>query len=183
MQWDASCTIYKTMQRSWDWLLDKRHASFQKYSPHIQHSHDESIEKACLTEVGMYEELDGINIITDARHGWRKNAKDTSVVAIGKKAHQVVGCAHITKCEDPVTQRHEAIGTRIIYNELDASSIDVNVHVHHRNLAINKIVKDRPTTQNQNDTWHSIKSVKSALKKVTTGPQYTEGHTWSRQLE
>jgi hypothetical protein len=26
-----------------------------------------------------------IDIMTDARHGWHKNAKDTSVVAIGEK--------------------------------------------------------------------------------------------------
>ena len=32
-----------------------------------------------------YEELDGINIMTDARHRWRKNSKDTSVVALGEK--------------------------------------------------------------------------------------------------
>lgn len=32
---------------------------------------------------GTYKDLYGINIVTDARHGWRKNAKDTSVVAVG----------------------------------------------------------------------------------------------------
>lgn len=36
---------------------------------------------ALLEEVGMYDELDGIDIITNARHGWRENAKGTSVVA------------------------------------------------------------------------------------------------------
>ncbi|XP_062579695.1 uncharacterized protein LOC134280404 [Saccostrea cucullata] len=34
---------------------------------------------------GLHEDLDGINILTDARHGWRKSAKDTSVVAIGHR--------------------------------------------------------------------------------------------------
>ena len=33
----------------------------------------------------LEKEEDGIEIMTDARHGWRKNAKDTSVVAIGEK--------------------------------------------------------------------------------------------------
>ena len=35
-------------------------------------------------EIGCYDITDewrGIEIMTDARHGWRKNAKDTSVVS------------------------------------------------------------------------------------------------------
>jgi hypothetical protein len=38
-----------------------------------------------LEEVASYEDLETIDIMTDARHGWHKNAKDTSVVAIGEK--------------------------------------------------------------------------------------------------
>ncbi|XP_071078631.1 nephrin-like [Haliotis cracherodii] len=41
---------------------------------------------ALLEEVAGYEDLDGIDIMTDARHGWRKNAKDSSVVAIDPPA-------------------------------------------------------------------------------------------------
>ena len=47
---------------------------------------------------------DGINSMSDARHGWRKNAKDTSVVTIGEKSHQVLHHAHVTKQDDHVTQ-------------------------------------------------------------------------------
>jgi diacylglycerol kinase len=43
-----------------------------------------------LEEVASYEDLETIDIMTDARHGWRKNAKDTSVVAIGEKTHKVL---------------------------------------------------------------------------------------------
>ncbi|CAC5421220.1 unnamed protein product [Mytilus coruscus] len=35
---------------------------------------------------------------------------------------------------------------------------------------------------NQNDVWHCVKSVKSALKKVSTGSKSSEGKTWSFQL-
>jgi hypothetical protein len=30
-----------------------------------------------INEVASYEDLETIDIMTDARHGWRKNAKDT----------------------------------------------------------------------------------------------------------
>lgn len=44
----------------------------------------------CGGAVGCQSENeDGIAIMTDARHGWRNNAKDSSVVAIGEKTHQV----------------------------------------------------------------------------------------------
>lgn len=46
----------------------------------------------CGGEVGCQnEDDDGITKITDARHGWCKSAKDSSVVAIGKKTqnHQM----------------------------------------------------------------------------------------------
>jgi hypothetical protein len=46
------------------------------------YSCNDSIETALLEEVASYEDLETIDIMTDARHGWRKNAKDTSVVAI-----------------------------------------------------------------------------------------------------
>jgi 5'(3')-deoxyribonucleotidase len=59
-----------------------------------------SIDNAVNDEIASYEELDGINIMTDARHGWRKNSKDTSVVALGEQTHKVMDCVHITKSQD-----------------------------------------------------------------------------------
>ena len=35
---------------------------------------------------------------------------------------------------------------------------------------------------NQNDTWHCVKSVKSAMKKVSSGTSCTQNKTWSFQL-
>jgi len=37
-----------------------------------------------MEEIGVYEDLTCIDIMSDARHGWRKNAKDTSFFAIGE---------------------------------------------------------------------------------------------------
>ena len=55
---------------------------------HVTNVFNESIEQALHEEIGSYEDVDGVDIMTDARHGWRKNAKDSSVVAIGEKNSQ-----------------------------------------------------------------------------------------------
>ena len=78
----------------------------------------ESLSNAMQMEIGCYDITDewcGIEIMTDVRHGWRKNAKVTSVVAVGNKYHHVLQHVHITKEDDLVTQRHERIGTRRLY--------------------------------------------------------------------
>lgn len=158
-----------------------------------------SIENAILEETAMYEDLEetvdmegedgaivtlnrhpGIDIMTDARHGWRKNAKDSSVVAVGEKTHKVLQCIHVTKKDDPVTQRHETFGTKKIYDNLLQYS-DINIHVHDRNLSVNNVCKEYGF-QNQNDTWHAVKSLKSSLKTICTGPKYKHGKTWHEQL-
>jgi hypothetical protein len=49
----------------------------------------------------MSEESDGaIAILTDARHGCRRNAKDTNVVCIGNATHKVLREEHMTKDDD-----------------------------------------------------------------------------------
>ena len=73
--------------------------------------------------------------MTDARHGWRMNAKDTNVVAIGEKTHKVMSCEHVTKSDDTVTKRHERFGTEKIYQHWKKQSVAVRVHAHDRNLS------------------------------------------------
>ncbi|VDH99404.1 Hypothetical predicted protein [Mytilus galloprovincialis] len=85
--------------------------------------YNDSIETALMEEVGMYEDLTSIDIMTDARHGWRKNAKDSSVVAIGEKMHKVLKCEHITKADDFVSQRHEKLGTQRIYQNMSIKQV------------------------------------------------------------
>ncbi|CAC5370125.1 unnamed protein product [Mytilus coruscus] len=129
----------------------------------------------------MYDDLTGINM-TDARHGWRKNAKDSSIVAI-EQIHKVLKCEHITKSDDSVSQRHEKLGTQRIYHYLEEQDVQDNVHSHDRNLSINKLVKDKGLITNQNDPWHAIKRVKVAMKRVSAGPNYLKEKSWSAQLE
>ena len=131
----------------------------QKHIESISSVHDESIEEALHEEIGSYESLNGINIMTDARHGWRKNAKDSSIVAIGEETHKVLNCCHITKQDDICSQRHELKGTQKLYTYFDENDVSISVHTHGRNLSVNKLVKGSFTT-NQNDVWHGVKSVK-----------------------
>lgn len=66
-----------------------REQCLQKIYPHVEDEYKESIDLVLWGEVGC-EEDDGITIMTDARHGWRKHAKDSSIVAIGEKTHLVI---------------------------------------------------------------------------------------------
>lgn len=152
------------------------------YKTFVQQEYEDSISTALLEEIGMYEDLDGIDIITDARHGWRKNAKDTSVVAVGEKSHKILNCVHITTADDPETQRHEKIGTEKIYRDLEAEQVTVQIHTHDRNLSIKKMVMEIVSTTNQHDIWHSIKSVNKAMSLVSSGPRCKEWKTWSDEL-
>lgn len=70
-----------------------------------------SCEEAIREEIGMSANGE-IDIITDARHGWRKHAKDSNIVCIGQASHKVLNDVHVTKSDDPVSQRHEMVGTR-----------------------------------------------------------------------
>ena len=117
--------------------------------------------------------------MTDARHGWRKNAKDSSVVAIDERTHKVLTCEHVKKSDDPVSQRHEKVGTERIYTMLAGN----DVHTHDRNASINKFIREKEDTINRNDTWHAVKSLKTAMKKVSSGPKYLQDKTWCDQLD
>ncbi len=103
----------------------------------------EDIETALLEEVVLYDILDesvdeqiggeepwqGIAIVNDSRHGWRKNSKDISVLAIGDRSHKVLKHEHITRADDRVAQRHEKLGTQRIYNYLNKKDTPVRIHV------------------------------------------------------
>ncbi|CAC5425345.1 unnamed protein product [Mytilus coruscus] len=146
----------------------KKSYMFNYYKQFVDEEYNGSIETALMEQVGMYEDLTSIDILTDARHSWRKNAKDTT---IGEKMHKVLKCEHVTKADDFVSQRHEKHGTQRIYKYLEDNDVKVGIHSHDSDGV------------NQNDSWHGIKAVKSAMKKVSSGPKYVRDKTWSDQLE
>ncbi len=170
------------------------------YHPKVSRLSAQSQELALQLEIGSYydegeeviehdsdNELDirvhpGIDVETDARHGWRKNAKDTSVVCLGSKTHKFIRHDHVTKRDDPVSQRHEVIGCRRVFEHLE-EIVPVNIHAHDRNLSINLITRNETNAINQNDTWHGVKSVKKVMKLITTGAQKRHGKTWHRELQ
>lgn len=42
----------------------------------------------------------------------------------------------------------------------------MNVHIHDRNLSINKFVKDLRGLVSQNDFWHGVKQIKETMLKL-----------------
>ena len=110
----------------------------------------------------------GIKIITDARHGWRKNSRQTDVVCIGYGTHLMLRDEIITKNDDQFSQRHERLGTERIYQYLKDHSLGpvlVPAHAHDRNLSVNKYIRENEDATNQNDTWHAGKtSGKNVIK-------------------
>ena len=169
--------IGKISKRQMDYLV-------KSYSDCVAKEAKESCDQALAEEKSHYGEGEGITIITDARHGWRKNAKDTDVVCIGYESHKVLYNSHVTTVDDPCTQRHEILGTRRIYDHLESSKIKISTHVHDSNASINKFIREnKPATSNQNDTWHAGVSLKKAVCAITKGAQYKHGVTWHRELQ
>ena len=126
--------LYQICYCSRHWVYFKR-KTIGKYKDHAQNERVNSIDNAVNDERASYEELNGINIMTDARHGWRKNSKDTSVVALGEQTHKVMDCIHITKSQDKVAQRHERLGTQNIYENMESINVSKKIHSHDRNMS------------------------------------------------
>ena len=128
-------------------------------------------------------EMEGIDIITDARQSTRKNSAFSDVVALGGTTHKVVAIQTVSKKDDPCSQRHELIGVKNIYQELESKNVKVRLHGHDRNASVNKyLLKEQPTVKNANDTWHATKGIVKALKNITTGPKKNHGKTWHAEL-
>jgi len=162
----------------------------EKYQDIVHKEKEYSCEDALMSEIGSSFDDDGeIGIMTDARHGWRRNAKDTNVICIGQKTHKVIKDIYVTKSDDPVTQRHEMLGTKKLYEYFDSNiesiggPVLIKSHAHDRNLSVNSFVKkERNGTCNQNDTWHAAKSVEKEISAVSKGPKSKHGITWHEEL-
>ena len=128
-------------------------------------------------------EYGGIDIVTDARHQWRKNAACSDVIALGDKTKKCVRAETITHNDDTCSQRHEMVGTKKLYEYLDENHIAVNIHAHDRNETINKFLTENyPGVKNANDTWHLTKGISKEVSGITKGPKKKHGQTWHEQL-
>ena len=164
----------------------KRNLFSQDFEKCINLEYNKCIESARFEEMAFSsiesDTQQPITILTDARHGWRKNTHDSSVVAIGEITHKVLACEHITKNDNPIPQKHELIGCKRIAESLDKDDIEVGVWVHDCNTTIDKYVTQLQDVTNQNETWHGIKNLKKEISKVVSGAKTNEGKTWHRQL-
>ena len=77
------------------------------YSEVIASERQLSCTNTINEEVPASESLEGIDIITDARHSSRWNSKFIDDVYIGYKAHQVIGHENVSRDDDNYVQRHE----------------------------------------------------------------------------
>ena len=118
--------------------------------------------------------------MTDARHGHRKNAKDTNVMCLGQTTHKVLKDIHVTKDDDGCAQRHELLGKKRLYEYFDSrlsfisGPVYVRAHAHDRNASVNKYLRvERPEVVNQNDAWHAGKSIEKN-KQNCAGSQVPE---------
>ena len=124
-----------------------------------------------------------ISIMTDAWHGCRKNSVHTDHVAIGCRSHKVVDIQHVSKKDDLVSQRHETLGVRRMYDEFDRQNITVDIHVHDNNASINKAIREKSSgICNCNERWHATKPITAGMKAISIGAKKREGITWHAQL-
>ena len=166
-------------------LKDERINKIKRlYVPIIQEAAKESKTQATEEEIASTDDImSGIDIMSDARHGTRKNAKDTDVICLGEKTHKCLWAGHILRSRDPVTQRHETIGTKDMYGHFDDIQCAINIHVHDSNASVSKYVQEeRSPTINQLDVWHETSKIPSKFKKISSGAKKSEGKTWHHQL-
>ena len=111
-----------------------------------------------------------ISIMTDAWHGCWKNSAHTDHVAIRWRSHKVVNIQHVSKKDDLVSQRHEKLGVKIMYDEFTRHNITVDIHVLDNNALINKAIRDKSSgIRNCNERWHATKPAQNCWHE---GHQY-----------
>ena len=98
---------------------------FENYKECVKTLADESCVDALYEEIVAFPEMDGINILTYAWHGTRRNSKYTDVVCIGAESHKVLRIETITRADEPCAQKHELLGTNKIYDYLKIKKVAV----------------------------------------------------------
>jgi len=123
-----------------------------------------------------------LDILTDARHGWRKNARQSDIVCISAHSNKVIKYEVVTSQDDPVAQRHERLGTERIYQSLQGHHI--KRHCHDNNASITKYIRENhPNVVNQLDNWHGLKSLEKHLTTISKGTKRLHGSTWHKELD
>ncbi|XP_070560549.1 uncharacterized protein [Ptychodera flava] len=162
-----------------------RKSFFDNYSQHVHEEAVESMESALLEEIASEDRrmATGIDVMSDARHGTRRNTKHTDVVFLGDLSHKCIRKELVSKQDDSCSQRHEMVGVRRFYNWADEKGVPILVHGHDNNASVNKFLReDRPDTVSSNDTWHVTKAIGKDLKKISMGTNRNRNITWHPDL-
>ncbi|XP_070567203.1 uncharacterized protein [Ptychodera flava] len=162
---------------------DYRKTFYRMYQPIVAEAAQESKENALLEETASYYEVGEIEVMSDARHATRKNAKQSEIVFLSDRTHKCIFNAVITRDEDDCTQRHEMGGVRSFYQWADDNGVQIKAHAHDRNASVNKYLREqRPDVINSLDTWHVTKEIGKQLKKITGGARKNHGKIWHQEL-
>ncbi len=160
----------------------------KSYSTIVKDLATESMDQALDEEMAFSvtdggDDEEGIGMTSDARHCWRKNAEYSDIVCLGEKTHKVLRVETISTEDDPISQRHEILGVRRIYDYLDNKGCTVVSHAHDNNASVTAYVRDeRKPTRNSKDTWHATKGIARDFKKISSGPQMKAHITWHPEL-
>ena len=76
---------------------------------------DVLLEEITSQKAVIHSSEDGIDILIDVRHCWRKNAKVSDIVCWGNVTHRVLHVETVTKADERISQKHELVGVRRIY--------------------------------------------------------------------
>ena len=82
---------------------------------------------------------ESLYIATDACHACRKNNYHTDMVALGYRTPRVVYHEHVTKRDEPSSQKHEATGVRRMYAHFKNEEIKVRLCESSLILLINSL--------------------------------------------
>lgn len=187
VQYDRFCShanigvCSDTMQNAlYDRHYDVTEHLTQKY---CQDAVDEAVGIAVLKANSDQDVYHGIDIMTDARHAWRKNAAQSDVIALSCDTKKCIQAVVVTREDESISQRHEMFGIKKIYENLTSKNINVRIHSHDRNVSVNKYLREHQTeVSNANDTWHATKGINRELKKVCGGTRSSHGKTWHEEL-
>ena len=93
---------------------------------------DALLEEMAATSLKCEGVAEGIDILTDARHCWRKNARFSDIVCIGDKTHKVLKVETVSKEDERCSQKHELLGVKRVYKYLEDKDCNVVTHSHDR---------------------------------------------------
>ena len=124
-----------------------------------------------------------MEILTDARHGWRKNAQQTDVVCLGNKNKKSsrIWCGDISWwCLYPASWviRHK----EDIWEAQPAMGCSQHTCSWQQCLHLKIVREQRPTNINLLDNWHALKQLEKSLKAIADGIKKKLGITWHGEL-